>query len=346
MGDKGQIVRQTYRAAGVDIDAADRIKGLIRKEARVTFRPEVLTDLGFFSGLFQLRGYAEPVLVSSADGVGTKLKIACALDKHDTIGIDLVNHCVNDIFTAGAEPLFFLDYIAMSKLVPQWVEAIVRGLAAACREVGCALIGGETAEMPGLYPEGEYDLVGFIVGAVEKNRIIDGTTIEVGDAILGLPSSGPHTNGYSLVRKVFNIEENPSCLKRVYPGLSRTLGEELLEPHRCYYPMLKSWLPVIKGMAHITGGGIPGNLHRILPRSVAARIERRSWQIPPIFSLIQKQGNIDEGEMYRVFNMGIGMMIVCSAGDVDELMSKLPQARLVGEIVEQKGKKRVIIVRE
>jgi len=344
LGDKSQIARATYRAAGVDISAADNIKRLIRLKARATFSPEVLTDLGFFSGLFELKGYLKPVLASSADGVGTKLKVACALNKHDTIGIDLVHHCVNDIFTSGAEPLFFCDYIAMSKLIPERVEAIVKGLAAACREVGCALIGGETAEMPSLYPEGEYDLVGFIVGVVEKDKIIDGTRIEAGDAVIGLPSSGLHTNGYSLVRKVFNIDKDPSCLKRLYPELGRTLGEELLEPHRCYYPMLKSALPLIKGMAHITGGGIPGNLPRILPKGVAAKVERGSWQLPPIFSLIQKQGNIDDEEMFRVFNMGLGMLIVCSASDVDELMSNLPQARLVGEVIEQKGKKRVILV--
>ena len=344
MGDKSQAVRQTYRAAGVDIDAADRIVRRIKKEARATSRPEVLTDLGFFSGLFELKGYREPVLVSSVDGVGTKLKIACALDNHSTIGIDLVHHCANDIFTSGAEPLFFCDYIAMSRLIPERVEAIVKGLAKACGEVGCALIGGETAEMPGLYPEREYDLVGFMVGVVEKDKIIDGTRIKGGDAIIGLPSSGLHTNGYSLVRKVFNIDQDPSCLEHLYPELGRTLGEELLEPHRCYYPMLKSSLPLIKGMAHITGGGIPGNLPRILPKGLVAKLERGSWPIPPIFSLIQKQGSIDEREMYRVFNMGIGMVIVCSASDVDEVLRKVPQARLIGEVVERKGKERVIMV--
>lgn len=335
--------RETYRAAGVDITAADRIVKTIRKEARATSRPEVLTDLGFFGGLFELKGYLEPVLVSSADGVGTKLKIACALNNHSTIGIDLVHHCVNDIFASGAEPLFFCDYIAMSKLIPEQVETIVKGLALACREVGCALIGGETAEMPGLYPEGEYDLVGFIVGAVEKDKVIDGKGITPGDAIIGLASSGLHTNGYSLVRKVFNIDEDPSCLKRRYPELGRTLGAELLEPHRCYYTMLKSLLPQIKGIAHITGGGIPGNLPRVLPKGLAARIERGSWETLPIFSLIQKRGDIDDREMHRVFNMGIGMMIICSPSDVDELIKEIPGAGPIGEIVEQKGKKRVII---
>jgi len=333
-----------YSKAGVDIAAADRIVKIIQKEARVTKRAEVLTDLGFFGGLFELKGYQEPVLVSSADGVGTKLKIACALDNHSTIGSDLVHHCVNDIFTCGAEPLFFQDYLAMAKLVPSIVESIVRGMAGALREVGCALIGGETAEMPGIYPEGEYDLVGFIVGVVERDKIIDGKGIRPGDAIIGLSSSGLHTNGYSLVRKVFNIDEDPSCLNRFYPDLGRTLGEELLEPHRCYYPMVKPLLPLIKGMAHITGGGIPGNLPRILHKGLAAKIERGSWETPPIFPLIQKQGNIDDEEMYRVFNMGVGMMIVCSASDVDELVRRMTNARLIGEVIEQKGRKRVIIV--
>jgi len=334
--------KQTYRAAGVDITVANRIVEIVRKEARATFRPEVLSDLGFFSGLFELKGYLEPVLVSSVDGVGTKLKIACALSRHETIGIDLVHHCTNDILTSGAEPLFFCDYIAMGKLIPEHVESIVKGLALACREVGCALISGETAEMPGLYPEGEYDLVGFIVGVVEKNKIIDGKRIESGDAIIGLPSTGLHTNGYSLVRKIFGVE--PSALNVFYPELGRSLGEELLEPHRCYYPMLKPLFPLIKGIAHITGGGIPGNVPRILPKGLAARLEAGTWPVPPIFPMIQKQGNIDEREMYRVFNMGIGMAIVCSQNNSQELMKAIPGARLIGEVIEQKGRERIIIV--
>ena len=332
--------KQTYRAAGVDITVADRIVEIVRKEARATFRPEVLSDLGFFSGLFELKGYLEPVLVSSVDGVGTKLKVACALSRHETIGIDLVHHCANDILTCGAEPLFFQDYVAMARLVPSIVESIVQGMASACKEVGCALIGGETAEMPGLYPEGEYDLVGFIVGVVEKNKIIDGKGIESGDAIIGLPSSGLHSNGYSLVRKIFGVE--PSALNVFYPELGRSLGEELLEPHRCYYPMLKPLFPLLKGIAHITGGGLVGNLPRVLPQGLAARIEKGSWEIHPIFSMIQKQGNIDEREMYRVFNMGIGMAIVCSQNNSQELMKAIPEARLIGQVIEQK--ERIIIV--
>jgi phosphoribosylformylglycinamidine cyclo-ligase len=333
----------TYRDAGVDIDAADRVVKVARKQARTTFTPEVIGDLGFFSGLFELRGYKEPVIVSSTDGVGTKLKIACALDKHDTIGMDLVNHCVNDILTCGATPLFFQDYIAMAKLIPKTLKSIIEGMAHALSEVGCALIGGETAEMPGLYPEGEYDLVGFIVGVVEKRSIIDRSSIKAGDPIIGLPSSGLHTNGYSLVRKIFQIDENPSCLNQSFPELNRNLGEELLEPHRCYYPVLKPLLPQIKGLAHITGGGMPGNLPRILPKGLAARIERGAWEVPPIFWLIKQQGNIGEQEMFRVFNMGIGMVVVIAPGDAAMLIKEIPGARLIGEVIQQKEGKRVVI---
>ena len=335
--------RGTYRDAGVDIDAADRIVKVARKQARATFTPEVIGDLGFFGGLFELKGYKEPVIVSSTDGVGTKLKIACALDKHDTIGMDLVNHCVNDILTCGAIPLFFQDYIAMAKLIPKTLKSIIEGMAHALSEVGCALIGGETAEMPGLYPEGEYDLVGFIVGVVEKRSIIDGRSIKAGDPIIGLPSSGLHTNGYSLVRKIFEIDENPSCLSQSFPELSRTLGEELLKPHRCYYSALRPLLPRIKGLAHITGGGIPGNLPRVLPKGLAARIDRGAWELHPIFSLIQKKGGIDDREMYRVFNMGIGMAVVCAPSDMERLTKEMPGAKLIGEVIQQKEGKRVVI---
>ena len=314
----------------------------ISERARATFTPEVLSDLSFFSGLFQLGGYERPVLASSTDGVGTKLKVACALDRHDTIGIDLVHHCVNDILTCGAEPLFFHDYIAMSRLRAQMVESIVSGMADACKRVGCALIGGETAEMPGLYPEGEYDLVGFIVGVVEREAIIDGKAIIAGDALVGLPSSGLHTNGYSLVRKIFGSER--PTLDTFHPQLGRTLGEELLEPHRCYCPVVKPLLLQIKGMAHITGGGLPGNLPRILPQGLAAQLQSGSWTVPSIFSLIQERGNIDEGEMYRVFNMGIGMVLACSPPDAEELTKAMAGARVIGEVVEQKGEERVVIV--
>jgi len=300
-----------------------------------------LSGIGFFGGLFEFKGFKQPVLVSSADGVGTKLKIASALAKHDTIGIDLVNHCVNDILTCGAEPLFFLDYIAMGKLVPEQVEAIVQGLAQACRDAGCALIGGETAEMPGLYTGEDYDLVGFIVGVVEKDRLLPAKTIAVGDTIIGLPSSGLHTNGYSLVRKIFG--ETKPALDAYYPELGRTLGEALLEPHRCYYHQLKPLLPMIKGMAHITGGGLIDNVPRVLPQGVAAEFSSQAWAIPPLFQLIQQRGNVDQNEIYHVFNMGIGMVVICSPDNADQFTQALPEAKAIGEVVKQVGKARVVI---
>ncbi len=334
--------RQTYISAGVNVEVADRLKKLIARQARTTLSPQAF-NFGSFGSMFQLKGYDEPVLVSSADGVGTKLKIASLLNKHDCTGMDIVNHCVNDILCCGAEPLFFLDYIAMSKLVPQQVEDIVTGIARACQEVGCSLIGGETAEMPGIYLQGSYDLVGFIVGGVEKRNILDGSTIAPGDAVLGLPSSGLHTNGYSLVRRVFKIEDNPSCLYDFYAELGKTLGEELLQIHHCYYPELKSVLPSIKGLAHITGGGFNGNIPRILPDDTAVHLRKDSWDIPPIFKLIQERGNVEEAEMYRVFNMGTGMIIICSPQQVSKLTATLPQAEIIGQVVKIKGEEKVFI---
>jgi phosphoribosylformylglycinamidine cyclo-ligase len=330
-----------YTKAGVDIDAAARTKQLISRLAQSTLRPEVLGGVGFFGGLFEFKGYRQPVLVSSVDGVGTKLKIASALDKHDSVGIDIVNHCTNDIFTCGAEPLFFLDYIAMGKLVPERVAAIAQGLAQACRQVGCALIGGETAEMPGLYGGEDYDLVGFIVGVVERENIIKGEKIAAGDIIIGLASSGLHTNGYSLVRKVFGEEKR--ALSEHYPELGRTLGEELLRPHRCYYRELKPLLALVKGIAHITGGGLMDNVPRILPPGLMARLNSRAWVVPPIFRLIEQRGSVNRAEMYRVFNMGIGMVVVCSPDEVTRITKALPEAKVIGEVVKQKGEARVVI---
>ena len=334
--------RKAYALAGVNIPVADKLKKIIARQARTTFRREVIGS-EFFGSMFQLKGYDEPVLVSSTDGVGTKLKIASLLGKNDTVGMDIVNHCVNDILCCGAEPLFFLDYIAMGKLVPEEIEAIISGIVQACRETGCSLIGGETAEMPGMYSQGNYDLVGFIVGVVEKKNIIDGSSIAPDDVVLGLPSSGLHTNGYSLARKVFGIDANPSCLNKSYPELGKSLGEELLQVHRCYYPQLKPVLPLIKGIAHLTGGGFGGNIPRILPEGLAARIKKHSWDILPIFKLIQKEGNIKEEEMYQVFNMGTGMIIVCSPRQVANIVSVLPQAEVIGEIIRGRNEERVII---
>jgi len=334
--------KQTYALAGVNIGVANKIKKFIAQEAKTTFHPEVL-NFGSFGSLFQLKGYEEPVLVSSVDGVGTKLKIASLLAKNDTVGIDLVNHCVNDILCCGASPLFFLDYIAMDKLHTEQVKSIVTGIVRACREVNCSLVGGETAEMPGIYSPENYDLVGFVIGVVEKGGIIDGSSIVPGDVALGLPSSGLHTNGYSLVRRVFGIDDDPSHLHKFYPQLGKTLGEELLMPHRCYYRELKPVLSLIKGLAHITGGGYEGNIPRILPEGTGVHIDKNSWDIPPIFRFIQQRGNIDEGEMHRVFNMGIGMVVICSSQDAPKIIEALPQARVIGEIIKAEREERIRI---
>jgi len=336
--------RDAYARAGVDIKAVDKAKALIKRLARSTSGPEVLTDIGLFGGMFQLKNYHEPVLVSSVDGVGTKLKIASLINKHDTVGVDIVNHCINDILTCGASPLFFLDYIATGKLVPETVKEIVGGIARACKSAGCALIGGETAEMPGMYRGEDYDLAGFIVGAVEKKDILTGSSIAAGDIILGLPSSGLHTNGYSLVRKVFKIDINPAVLRQRYAGLKRTLGQELLEPHRCYYSELKPVLPIIKGLAHITGGGFEGNVPRTLPRELAAQINKDAWTVPPIFKLIQQRGKINEAEMYRVFNMGIGMVIICSPRHASELTAALPETVKIGKVIKSTHPNKISII--
>lgn len=334
--------KQTYALAGVNVEAADRIKESIARQAQSTFCPQVL-NFGSFGSMFQLKGYDEPVLVSSVDGVGTKVKIASLLGRNDAAGVDIVNHCVNDILCCGAYPLFFLDYIAMGQLMPEQIEAIITGIVHACKEVGCSLIGGETAGMPGIYSQGSYDLVGFIVGVVERRDIIDGSSIVLGDVLLGLPSSGLHTNGYSLVRRVFGIDDNPSCLSDFYPELGKTLGDELLQHHRCYYHELRPVLPLIKGIAHITGGGLIGNVPRILPQGLAAELHKGSWDIPAVFKLIQRKGNIDEAEMYRVFNMGIGMVIICSSDELGKITKALPQARVIGEIVKAKGEERTTV---
>ena len=334
-------MKETYAGAGVDIDLKSKVIAKISRYARATLRPEVLSGVGFFGGLFEMKGYKNPVIVSSVDGVGTKLKIASAMNRFDTVGIDIVNHCVNDIFTCGAEPIFFLDYIAIGKVVPDKLEAIGKGLAAACKEVGCALIGGETAEMPGIYHGDDLDLVGFVVGVVEKDKIMMGDSIVAGDAILGLPSTGLHTNGYSLARKIFG--ETAAALNKRYAGLGRTVGEALMETHRGYYNQLKPLLKNIKGLAHITGGGLVGNVPRSLPKGLAARFDSRKWAVPPIFRLLQKKGNVETAEMYRVFNMGIGMAVIGAPENVKKMTKALPEAKVVGEVVKQRGEARVII---
>jgi phosphoribosylformylglycinamidine cyclo-ligase len=342
-----------YAAAGVDIAAAERLISRFADLARGARRPEVIADVGPFSGLFRLGAYRDPVLVASTDSVGTKVKLAAVLGRHEGLGHDLVNHCVNDILTAGAEPLFFLDYIGGSGVTDEAKLALVSGVAAACREAGCALLGGETADMPGLYATGDFDLVGFVLGVVEREAVIDGSRIREGDVLLGLPSDGLHTNGYSLVRKVFDVgldgdaEEERERLNRPYPPMLHrgTLGEALLAPHRCYYRDLKPVLPQLRGIAHITGGGIPGNVPRILPEGLGARIDKpalspaegSAWEIPPIFRLIQERGNIAEEEMYRAFNMGLGIVLAVAAADAEAVRSQLPGTLVVGEVVRGKG---------
>jgi phosphoribosylformylglycinamidine cyclo-ligase len=333
-----------YRDAGVDIEAADAAKRRIRTLARATFGPAVLSDIGAFGGMFRpaLGGYEEPVLVASADGVGTKIQVARAMGVHDTIGRDLVNHCVNDILVQGARPLFFLDYIAMGKLVPDRVEAIVMGLSAACAEHGCALLGGETAEMPGTYRGDDYDLVGFIVGIVDRQKVLTPDAVRAGDLLLGLPSSGLHTNGYSLARKVL-FEVTGRDPRERLPELGQSLGAALLEPHRSYLALLEPLLERgrVRALAHITGGGFPGNLPRVLPQGLAATVRRAAWDVPALFRLIQRGGGIDDDEMYRTFNMGIGMVLVVAPEHLHEVEHSLERrgetAWLIGSVVAGDG---------
>ncbi len=315
----------SYRDAGVDIDAGDALVENIKPFAKRTMRPEVLGGLGGFGALFEIsKKYTNPVLVSGTDGVGTKLKLAFMLDKHDTVGIDLVAMSVNDILVQGAEPLFFLDYFACGKLDVATATDVIKGIAAGCEQAGCALIGGETAEMPGMYPAGEYDLAGFAVGAAEKDKLIDGSTIEAGDAVLGLASSGAHSNGYSLIRKI--IERSGIDLNSDFHG--RPLAEVVLAPTRIYVkPMLAlmAALPV-KGMAHITGGGLLENIPRVLPEHLTAVIAKDSWVMPPLFAWMQKEGNVAEKEMHRTFNCGIGMAVIVAAEHAERAMQLLSDA--------------------
>ena len=330
----------TYRQAGVDIEAGDELVRRITPLVRTTFRPEVMTDLGGFGGLFRFQAdkYKEPVLVSGTDGVGTKLKIAFLMDKHDTVGIDLVAMCVNDVAVSGAEPLFFLDYFATGKLSVSRAEAVVKGVAEGCRQAGCALIGGETAEMPSFYPEGEYDLAGFAVGVVDRPKIIDGRAITPGDVVIGLASTGLHSNGYSLARRVL-LDEGRLALASKPADLDRTLGEALLTPTRIYAKQILALAAEchIKGVAHITGGGLTENLPRVLPEGCVAQLKRSAWPVPPLFALLARLGKVEADEMYRVFNMGIGLVLVVPAGQADTVIRRAGElgdrGYVIGEIV-------------
>jgi phosphoribosylformylglycinamidine cyclo-ligase len=338
-----------YKSAGVDIDAGNetvrRIKGL----AQSTFTSGVLSEIGSFGGLFRFdtTGWKDPVLVSSADGVGTKLKVAFMADVHHTVGIDLVNHCVNDILVQGARPLFFLDYLATGRLQPDVAQKIVSGLARACRDNSCALLGGETAEMPGFYADGEYDLAGFIVGAVDNEMLIDGRSIGIGDALIGLPSSGLHTNGYSLARRIA-FDHLGLSVDAVVEDLGTTVGDEFLQPHRSYlqavYPLIAKG--AIKGIAHVTGGGLTENVPRILPSGTAAQINRSSWEVPAVFQWLQRAGDVSDEEMLRTFNMGIGLVLACPPALTETVMEDLSSRHekpiVIGEIL--RGDRAVVYV--
>jgi phosphoribosylformylglycinamidine cyclo-ligase len=333
---------KAYAAAGVDIDLGNRVKKRLQDKLRTTFGPEVLGRIGGFGGLFRadFKEMKEPVLVSSIDGVGTKLKIAIALGGHATVAQDLVNHCINDIAVTGARPLFFLDYIGTERLEPAVFDRLISGFTKACKEGGCALIGGETAQLPDLYHSGEYDLAGCIIGLVDRARILDGSGIVPSDRLIGLPSNGLHTNGYTLARKVLLERMRLDLLKKV-DGLAKPLGEELLRVHKNYQPLMASIPPgQLKGAAHITGGGLVDNLPRILPSGCDAVIDRSSWKIPAIFRLIQRGGDISREEMYQVFNMGIGMVLVVSERNASELLSQT-KGKVIGQIVAGSGKVRL-----
>ncbi len=351
----------TYRDAGVDIAAGDRLIKRIKRLCRSTYGPAVLSDIGGFAGAFQIDGalgllgkrLRSPVLVAATDGVGTKLQIAMGVNKHDTVGIDLVAMCVNDLVVTGATPLFFLDYFVTGKLDPELGEQVVKGIATGCKKARCALLGGETAEHPGCMPDDDYDLAGFAVGIVEKHKMIDGSKVEAGDVILGLASTGLHSNGFSLVRKAL-LETGGWKLDSRVAELGRTLGEELLTPTRIYVdPLFKVFgeykvKKVVKCLAHITGGGLPGNVPRVLPKGLAARVVKGSWPVPPIFEFIRRVGEVEEAEMFRTFNMGVGMVLVCpeyySAAIARRLRRlKVPTWR-IGEIVERSGKQEFELV--
>jgi len=332
----------SYRDAGVDIDAATEATRSIKDIVRATFTPEVLTDIGLFGAMYRFdpAGMAEPVLVSSVDGVGTKLKLAFMTGRHDTVGVDLVSHCVNDILVQGGRPMYFMDYLACGKLDPGVVEDVVRGLAEGCKAAGCALIGGETAEMPGFYSSGEYDLAGCIVGVVDRQSIIDGSGVKPGDALVAMSSSGLHTNGYSLVRKLV-FDRLGMTVDDELPGCGRSVGDELLEPHRSYARAVWTVMEKhdVRGMAHITGGGITDNLPRSIGECSGARVRLDSWEVPPVFKFIKKEGNVEQHEMFRTFNMGVGYILIVPPAESESAVAALDaageEAWLLGEVTNE-----------
>ena len=334
---------QTYRQAGVDLEASQDVKRRIGSIVRRTHGPEVLAGVGAFGAMYAFSGYTDPVLVTSTDPVGTKLKLAVMTGRFEGIGEDLVNACVNDVIVCGAKPILFLDYINMSRLRPDVVVTLVEGMARACEDVGCALIGGETAEMPGIFAGDNFDVSGFVLGVVERSDMIDTSRIGVGDALIGIPSNGLHTNGYSLVRHVYGLDSDPAPLSEYRPELGETLGDALLRPHPPYFSQLDPAFGIVNGIAHITGGGLIENVPRMLPDGVSARFDTSSWPVPPIFIQIQEDGGISRDEMYRVFNMGLGMVLACEHGRVSEVLAQVPGALEVGEITPDDGEGRVIL---
>lgn len=336
------MVGETYESAGVNLNALDELKDRIKAFTALTHGPEVLDSSGSFAGLYNLSGYRNPVLVASTDGVGTKLKIACQLGHYESIGQDLVTLNVNDIITKGAKPLFFLDYISFSNLDEHCMETLLRGMVWGCKEVGCAFIGGETAQIPDTYRGDDLDIAGFVIGVTEREEALLNEEIIPGDYLIGFPSAGLHTNGFSLVRKVFNLDQDKSQLFQYKDVLKHSLGEELMVRHRAYYPLLEPIFPLIKGLAHITGGGLPSKMASILPQSTTAEFRIGSWDIPSIFQLIQREGQVEESEMYKVFNMGLGMVAVCEAESIATIQDAIPDASVVGQIIPQNTNPKVV----
>ena len=341
----GNQAADAYRQSGVDLGRMDELKERIRGLAASTHGPEVIEGGGSFAGLFQMGGEDGPVLVASTDGVGTKLKIAAQLGHFESIGRDLVTLNVNDILTKGARPLFFLDYVAFSNVDSQTLDSLMRGIAWGCREARCALIGGETAQMPQVYADGEMDLAGFVVGVVERDQLLEPSKVNEGDRLLGIPSNGLHTNGFSLVRQVFNTDNDPAALFRRFDGLSHQLGEELLLHHRSYYPMFAPVLGLLSGLAHITGGGLPGKLPPVLPDDLAACIDTAAWTPPAIFEVLRREGDITDAEMFQVFNMGLGMVAVCPEENMLTFCNKITDAVPVGRVVRRDSHEQVILKR-
>jgi phosphoribosylformylglycinamidine cyclo-ligase len=324
-----------YKQSGVDLDKAREVKKKYETIVKSTFNENTISPLGLFGGFYELKDYKNPIIVSSTDGVGTKMVVSSFLEKHFNLGQDIVNHCINDVLTSGAKPLFFLDYIAVDTLVVEQAESLVAGMAESCRDSGCVLIGGETAQLSGVYQKGQFDIAGFLVGVVEKELLLEPTKVKKDDILIAVPSNGLHTNGYSLVRKVFDIDTNPGILNTIYDELGTTLGDVLSIPHRSYYPLLESVLSDIVAMAHITGGGLIENLMRVIPPGLSVKINYDSWKLEPIFNLIQSIGNVQKEEMWSVFNMGVGMVLITEEAKVSNVLNLINGSWILGKVIDE-----------